>query len=47
MVIDYLKDKLEDISIDYNELLKEVNYTKYGFRYINKIIDKYNSKINN
>lgn len=47
IVINYLKEKLGNINVDYNELLKEINYSKYGFRYINKIIAKYNSKINN
>jgi len=46
-VIAYLKEKLNNNNVNYEELLKEINYTKYGFRYINKIIDKYNSKINN
>lgn len=43
----YLKEKLKDKNADYDKLLKEIDYHKYGFRYINKIIDKYNFKINN
>jgi len=39
-VIAYLKEKLNNNNVNYEELLKEINYTKYGFRYINKIIDK-------
>lgn len=46
-VIDYLKSKLNNKDINYEEVIKEINYTKYGFRYINKVIDKYNYKINN
>lgn len=41
----YLQEKLDVKELDYDEILKEINYTKYGFRYINKIIDKYNTKI--
>ena len=32
--------------IDLNNLLKEINYQNYGFRYVNKVINKYNLKIN-
>ena len=46
-VIDYLSEKLPNSNINYEELLQKLNYTKYGFRYINKIIDKYSNKINN
>lgn len=41
----YLQSKINNKELDYEKLLKEINYTKYGFRYINKIIDKYNTKI--
>ena len=46
-VLNYLQDKLNDNNLNYEEILKEMNYTKYGFRNINKIIDKYNAKIGN
>lgn len=46
-VLKYLQDKLNDNNLNYEEILKEMNYTKYGFRNINKIIDKYNAKIGN
>ena len=41
----YLSSKLEDQTLDYDELLKDIDYTKYGFRYINKIITKYKPKV--
>ena len=44
--ISYLEKHLEVKDVDYEEILKELKYEKYGFRYINKIINKYNSKIN-
>ena len=47
VVINYLKNKLSGSNVNYEELLKEINYIKYGFRYVNKIVDKYNTKINN
>lgn len=47
VVIAYLKENIKDENIDYEELLKEVRYQKYGFRYVNKVIDKYNLKVNN
>ncbi|MCM1052374.1 MAG: ATP-dependent Clp protease ATP-binding subunit [Ruminococcus sp.] len=40
-VLSYLKEKLNNININYDEVLKEIKYQKYGFRYINKVIDKY------
>ncbi len=43
----YLKDKIKDSNIDLEKVIEEVNYHKYGFRYVNKIIDKYNYKIKN
>ena len=46
-VLDYLKEKLKDEDLDYDKLLKDTSYEKYGFRYINKIINKYKQKINN
>lgn len=45
-VIKYLKDNLTAKNVNYEEILKEINYQKYGFRYIKKIIDKYNYPIN-
>ena len=46
-VLDYLKEKLKDEDLDYDKLLKDTSYEKYGFRYVNKVIDKYKQKINN
>ena len=46
-VLEYLKEKIEDKDIDYDSILNEINYQKYGFRNINKVIDKYNMKIKN
>ena len=46
-VLKYLKEKLKDEKLDYEELLKDTSFEKYGFRYINKIIDKYKLKISN
>lgn len=43
----YLASKLIDQTLDYDKILSEINYQKYGFRNINKIINKYNYKINN
>lgn len=43
-VLKYLK---EHIAVDdYEKVLEEINYSKYGFRNINKVINKYNMKIN-
>ena len=44
--LNYLKEHLNNQDLDYNELLKETNYEKYGFRYINRVINKYNLKVN-
>ncbi len=44
---EYIMNKIENKNIDYDQLLKEINYEKYGFRYVNKVIDKYNFKIKN
>ena len=41
----YLKEKLQDETLDYEKLLKDASFQKYGFRYMNKIIDKYKMKI--
>ena len=46
-VLKYLQEKINDEKIDYDKILEEMNYTKYGFRNINKIIDKYTIKIEN
>lgn len=43
----YLISKLDNKDIDIEDILKETKYDKYGFRYMNKVIDKYNIKINN
>ncbi len=45
-VLNYLDKCLINKDIDYEEVLKELKYEKYGFRYINKVINKYNNKIN-
>ena len=41
----YLKEKLQDNTLDYDKLLQDASFQKYGFRYMNKIIDKYKMKI--
>ena len=46
-VLKYLKEKLKEETIDYEKLIKDTSFEKYGFRYINKIIDKYKLKIKN
>ena len=46
-VLKYLQEKINDEKTDYDKILEEMNYTKYGFRNINKIIDKYTIKIEN
>ncbi len=43
----YLKEKIKDESINYDDLLKNESYEKYGFRCLNKIINRYKLKINN
>ena len=45
--IAFLKANLKDDTINYEELLKDTSYEKYGFRYLNKLIDKYKMKIKN
>ena len=42
----YLKENIKE-NINYEELLNNNDYEKYGFRSLNKIINKYKSKINN
>lgn len=46
-VLNYLKEKIQDQNIDYDKIINEIDYEKYGFRNINKVIDKYSLKINN
>jgi len=46
-VLSYLKEKINDDNIDYEQLLNDINYQKYGFRNINRVINKYKIKINN
>lgn len=45
-VINYLKEKLDN-NADYENILKEINYHKYGFRNINRVVNKYKIKIEN
>ena len=45
--IAFLKANLKDDTINYEELLKDTSYEKYGFRYLKKLIDKYKMKIKN
>ena len=45
--LEYLKNKLQDEKIDYEKLLKDTSFEKYGFRYMNKVIVKYKMKIKN
>lgn len=47
IVKNYLQEKIKNKDVDLDKILKEINYHKYGFRYVNKIIDKYNYKIKN
>ena len=46
-ILAYLKEKINDETLDYEKLLQDTSYEKYGFRYVNKIINKYKPKINN
>ena len=46
-VLTYLKEKINDKTLDYEKMLVDTSFEKYGFRYINKIINKYKQKINN
>lgn len=45
--LSYLKEKIKEENLEYEKLLKDTSYEKYGFRYLNKIIDKYKLKIEN
>ena len=45
-VLTYLKDKIKDKTLDYEQMLVDTSFEKYGFRYINKIINRYKQKIN-
>lgn len=42
----YIKEKINDKDVDYESILNDTSYEKYGFRYINKIIAKYQMKTN-
>lgn len=46
-VLAYLKEKINDETLDYEKMLVDTSFEKYGFRYINKIINKYKQKISN
>ncbi len=41
----YLKEHLIEPNANYEKILMETNYLKYGFRYMNRIINKYNLKV--
>mgnify|MGYP004641612867 FL=1 len=43
VVLNYLKENIKE-DIDYEDLLKDILYEKYGFRNIKKIIEKYELK---
>lgn len=43
--LDYLQEKIKDSKANYEQLLKDSSFEKYGFRYMNKVIDKYKTKI--
>ena len=43
LLISRIIDELDDL--DYEELLKNNSYEKYGFRYLNKIVNKYKYKV--
>ena len=43
--LDYLQEKIKDSQTNYEQLLKDSSFEKYGFRYMNKVIDKYKTKI--
>ena len=45
--LEYLKEKIKDNNQDYEKLLNDASYQKYGFRYLNKIVSKYKLKISN
>ena len=42
----YIKEKINDKDVDYESILNDTSYEKYGFRYINKVIAKYQMKTN-
>ena len=44
--LDYLQTNLNNKDLDYEAILKETNYQKYGFRYLNRLINKYNLRLN-
>ena len=41
----YLQEKIKDPQANYEQLLKDSSFEKYGFRYMNKVIDKYKTKV--
>ena len=43
----YLKEKINDETLNYEKLLENASFEKYGFRYINKTINKFKQKITN
>ena len=43
--LDYLQEKIKDPQANYEQLLKDSSFEKYGFRYMNKVIDKYKTKV--
>lgn len=45
-VIAYLTERLPGIN-NYDEIIKEMNFSKYGFRNIKRVIEKYKTKISN
>ncbi len=45
--LEYLKEKIKDNNQNYEKLLNDASYQKYGFRYLNKIVSKYKLKISN
>ncbi len=42
----YIKEKINDKDVDFESILNDTSYEKYGFRYINKVIAKYQMKTN-
>ena len=43
--LDYLQEKIKDPQANYEQLLKDSSFEKYGFRYMNKVIDTCKTKI--
>lgn len=43
--LSYLQEKIKDPSANYEQLLTDSSFEKYGFRYMNKVIDKYKIKV--